>query len=84
MMPVWLSVLVQLGFGAGILAIAWQGHCRGEIPAGTNFWRAFRPTREDDPIAFHCFLALYFCGGLALSVWGLLTLIGMAPPMRWR
>ncbi|HET6546344.1 MAG TPA: hypothetical protein VFG55_06310 [Rhodanobacteraceae bacterium] len=84
MMPVWLSVLVLVGLGAGVLTVAWRGYRDGELPAGVNFLRAYRPTREENPFAFHFFLALYFCGGMALAVWGLLAFLGMAPPMRWR
>lgn len=84
MMPVWLSVLVLLGFGGGILAAAYNGWVKGELPAGSKGFRAYRPNRYEDPAAFHFFLALYVCGGIALCVWGLLELGGMAPPLRWR
>jgi hypothetical protein len=84
MMPVWLSVLVLLGFGSGILAVAYNGWIKGELLAGSKGLRAYRPNREEDPAAFHFFLALYVCGGIALCVWGLLELGGMAPPLRWR
>lgn len=83
-MPGWLSVLVLLGFGGGILAVAWDGWRRGELPAGSRGWRRYRPSRDEDPVAFRFFLMLYVCGGIALCVWGLLELGGMAPPLRWR
>lgn len=35
--------------------------------------RAFRPNRDDNPLAFRFFLALYYRGGMALAVWGLLA-----------
>ncbi|MBS0431504.1 MAG: hypothetical protein JSS21_03715 [Proteobacteria bacterium] len=70
--------------GALVLVVAYRGYRVGELPAGSNFWRAFRPNREDNSIAFHFFLALYFCGGIALCAWGLLATIGMAPALRWR
>jgi hypothetical protein len=84
MMPAWLSILVLLGFGSGILAVAWNGWRSGELPAGSKGLRAYRPPRDENPIAFHLFFALYVCGGIALCVWGLLELGGMAPPLRWR
>lgn len=84
MMPRWLSVLFLVGIGAGLLAIAYRGYCNGELPAGSKGLSPYRPNRDDNPLAFRFFLALYFCGGLALCVWGLLELGGMAPPLRWR
>lgn len=84
MMPAWLSILVLLGFGSGILAVAWDGWRSGELPAGSKGFRAYRPNRDENPVAFHFFLALYICGGIALCLWGLLELGGMAPPLKWR
>jgi hypothetical protein len=85
MMPHWLSVLFLLAAGAGLLAAAYHGYRGGELRAGTNFWRGvYRPNREDNPLTFHFFLILYFCAGLALCVWGLLALLGMAPDLKWR
>ncbi len=54
------------------------------LPAGANFFRTYRPTRKDRPLAVHSFLVLYFCSGMALEVWGLLALIGMAPTLPLR
>lgn len=72
-MPLYLSALFLLASGGGVL------------PAGTNFFRGrWMPTRKANPFAFHFFLALYFSGGMALSVWGLLCLVGMAPPLPWQ
>jgi hypothetical protein len=84
MMPAWFSILVLLGFGSGILAIAWRGWRNGELPAGSKGLRAYRPNRNENPAAFHFVLVLYVCGGIALCVWGLLELGGMAPPLKWR
>lgn len=36
MMPAWLSILVLLGFGSGILGVAWHGWRTGELPAGAD------------------------------------------------
>ena len=85
MMPHWLSILLWLALGVALLALAYRGYRVGEIRAGANGWRgAYRPSREDNPLAFHFFLVLYFCAGLALCVWGLLALLGMAPDLEWR
>ena len=68
---------------------AWEAAYRLEhvwdvLRAGSAYFRPYRPTRDDNPLAFHFFLALYFCGGLALLVWGILALVGGAPPMPLR
>jgi hypothetical protein len=76
--------LFLLGMGAGVLAVAWSGWRSGVLPAGTSFFRAFRPTRDDNPLAFHFFFALYLCGGIALAAWGLLSLAGLAEPLKLR
>jgi hypothetical protein len=72
-----MMILLQIVFGLGIVAVAFNGYRIGEIPAGAGF----RPTRDDDPIAFHSFLTLYLCSGLALLVWGIFALFGLAEPM---
>lgn len=79
-----LTSLFLIAAGAGLLAVTRQGYVRGVLPAGSAFLRAYRPTREDSPLAFHVFLALYFCGGMALLVWGILALLGGAPALRLR
>lgn len=84
MMPRALAVIVLLGVGAGVLAYAYRGYQDGEVRAGSSLSRGVNfLTRDDNPIAFHFFLGLYFCGGIALCVWGLLAMIGMAPSLRW-
>lgn len=79
-----LAVLFLVVAGAGLLAVAWRGWRRGELPAGSAGWRAYRPNREDNPLAFHFYFVLYLCAGIALLVWGLLLMLGMAPPLRLR
>lgn len=82
-MPALLGGLIVLVFGIGVLAVAWQGHRRGELPAGSNFFRGtYKPTRADSPLAFHFFLLLYLCSGIVLTTWGLLMLFGMAAPLK--
>jgi hypothetical protein len=84
-MPALLGGLILLVFGIGVLAVAWQGYRRGELPAGSNFLNgSYKPTREDSPLAFHVFLALYLCGGIALAAWGLLMVFGVAAPLKLR
>lgn len=41
----------------------------------------YRPSRTENPGAFYFFLALYTCGGLALLVWGVLVVAGVASPL---
>ena len=77
-----LGALFLIAMGAGVLAVAWQGYRRGELPAGSGLFEPFRPNRDDNPLAFHFFLALYYCGGMALAVWGLLSLVGLAPALK--
>ncbi|MDQ2972841.1 MAG: hypothetical protein M3R20_07675 [Pseudomonadota bacterium] len=80
----WLGVLFLVGLGAGQLAVVYRDYCIGELPAGANVWRAYRPTCADNPFALHFLLVMYFCAGIALCVWGLLAMIGMASPLKWR
>jgi len=79
-----LSSLFLIVMGAGVLVIARRGYVSGELPAGVAYYRPYRPNRKDNPLAFHFFLALYFCGGMALLVWGILALFGGAPAMELR
>lgn len=84
MMPRWLAVIFLLGMGSGVLAYAYRGFQIGEVRAGSSLSSGVhRVNRRDNPAAFHFFVTLYFCGGLALCVWGLLAMIGMAPSLRW-
>ncbi len=81
-MPRMFGSIVLILLGAGVLAVAWQGYVRGILPAGSAGWRAYRPNRQDNPLAFRFFLTLYFCGGMALAVWGILALFGAAPALK--
>ena len=81
-MPRALGSIILILLGAGVLAVAWQGYLAGVLPAGATGWRAYRPNRSDNPLAFRFFLALYFCGGMTLAVWGILALFGAAPPLK--
>lgn len=76
----WVGALFLIVMGAGVLAVARLGYLSGEVRAGPFS----RPRRDEEPLAFHLFLGLYFFGGFAMTVWGLLILVGMAPPLPIR
>lgn len=78
------SALLLIGLGAGLLAATRRFYIRGELPAGNNFLRRNILTRADNPVGFRFYLTLYYCAGLAFLVWGILTLLGAADPLRWR
>jgi hypothetical protein len=83
-MPRLVSAILLMLLGAGILAMAWRGHVKGEIPAGSSGFQAYRPNRIDQPLVYRIFLTLYFVGGMALEVWGILALFGAAPAIKLR
>lgn len=84
-MPRWLTVVFLVGVGASLLVYAYHAAQTDELRAGADPGRGvYRPNRDESPLVFWFFLTLYFCGGLALCMWGLLALIGMAPPLRWQ
>ena len=66
--PTPLAVLFLVLAGAILLVVAWRGHQSGELPAGAAGWRAYRPNRDDNPLAFYFFLLVYLCAGMALVV----------------
>jgi len=78
------SAALLITLGAALLWVMLQGYRNGEVPAGSVLLRPYRPNREDNPLGFHFYLALYFCCGVGLCVWGLLELLGMAAPLKWR
>ena len=73
--------LVQILIGLGLVVIAYRGHLSGEIRAGSAGFKPYTPSRHANPLAFHFFLALYVCAGLALLVWGVFALLGLVEPM---
>jgi hypothetical protein len=77
-----IAALAILLFGAILSLVALQGQRSGWLPAGTNFLRSLRVTRDGNWGAFHLLLVLYGASGLVLEVWGVLALIGLAPPPR--
>ncbi len=82
-LPPFLSGMILLAIGGGVLGVAWHGYRVGMLPAGPNFFRGrYMPDRARSPVAFHFFLVLYYSAGMALCVWGLMALAGMAPPLQ--
>lgn len=73
--------LLQIVIGLGLLVVAYRGHRSGEIRAGSAGFKPYTPSRDDSPLAFHCYLLLYIGSGLALLVWGVFALLGIAAPM---
>ena len=83
-MPRALGSIILILLGAGVLVVAWQGYLAGVLPAGSAGWKAYRPSRIDNPFAFRFYLTLYFCAGMTLAVWGILALFGAAPALKLR
>jgi hypothetical protein len=50
--PQSLGALFPIAVGAGVLAVPYRGYRDGVAPAGSSFLRAWRPSREDAPLAF--------------------------------
>ncbi|MES0872467.1 hypothetical protein [Sinimarinibacterium thermocellulolyticum] len=79
-----MTTIFMLVVGIGLLVAAYRGYVKGEIRAGRSGFKLYTPTREDNPLAFHFFLALYLLGGFALLIWGVLVLAGVADPLPLR
>jgi|GEM_PF-2628520 hypothetical protein len=77
-----MTTLFKFIFGIGLLIYAYRAYVKGEVRAGRKGLELYTPTREDNPVAFHFFVALYLFGGFALLIWGVLVLAGVAEPMR--
>jgi hypothetical protein len=75
--------LLQVLIGLGLVIVAYRGHQRGEIRAGSAGLKPYTPSRHSNPFAFHFFLVLYIGAGLALLVWGVFALLGIAEPMPY-
>lgn len=76
-----MTTLFLIVFGIGLLAVACRAHQVGEIPAGAAGFKSYRPSRTNSPGAFYFFLTLYIFGGLALLMWGVLVIAGVANPL---
>lgn len=59
------------------------GHVTGELRAGRTLFGPYTPKRDDNPLGFYTYLAPCFCFGPGLCVWGLLTMAGLAPSLKW-
>ncbi len=79
-----LGALFLMLVGAGILAVAYVSYRDRDLPAGTMFFGVYRFNRNQNPVALYCSVLLYFCSGITLEVWGLLVMVGMAPPLALR
>jgi hypothetical protein len=75
-----IAALAILLLGAFLSLVALQGQRTGSLPAGANFVRPLRVRRDENWGAFHLLLLLYGGSGLALEVWGVLAIVGLAPP----
>jgi hypothetical protein len=73
--------LLQILIGLGLVVVAFRGHQSGELRAGSAGFKPYTPSRRANPLAFHFFLVLYLCAGLALLVWGVFALLGISKPM---
>ena len=76
------SSLAVITAGALCALIAWLGHSRGEILAGTRI--RWTPNREDNPLEFYFLLVVYCVVAVALTLWGIFILLGFAETMPWR
>lgn len=70
-----------LVMGIGLALVALQGVQRGWLPNGPNGYKQGKGVkREEQPIGFWFFFALYFGGGVALVVYALRLLLGHGGP----
>lgn len=76
-----MTTVFLLVVGVGLLAVAYRAHHAGEIRAGLAGFQPYRPTRAENPGAFYFYLTLYICAGLALLVWSVLVIAGVASPL---
>jgi hypothetical protein len=79
-----LSSTAVIALGIVVLVVVRHGWLAGEVPAGIAYFRPYRPNRDENPVAFHFYVALYFVGGVALIVWGILALFGAVAPIPMR
>jgi hypothetical protein len=52
-MPPSLGALFPIAIGSSVLAVPYRD---GKLPASNSLLHAYRPNREDNPVAFHVFL----------------------------
>jgi hypothetical protein len=76
--------LLFLVMGIGLVAVALQGLSKGWLPNGPNGYKQGQGVKKDEnPIGFWFFFALYTAGGAYVTVIALQTLAGHGPiPVR--
>lgn len=74
--------LILMALGAILLIVALRGDRTGSLPAGANFFRPLIVSRDENGATFHLLLILYGAAGMALEVWGILSIIGLAAPPK--
>ena len=71
-----------LFFGVGLGLYALRALAAREVRAGANFLHGpFTPSRDHSPALFYGFALLYLLGGAAVTLWGVLMLLGLAGPI---
>jgi hypothetical protein len=68
MMPHWAAGILLLACGAVLLCMAYRGHVTGQLRAGRTLSGPYTPNRDDNPLGFYAYLALYLCFGIGLCV----------------
>ena len=76
--------LFMLFMALGLVAVAVQGYFRGWLPNGPQGYKQGKGvSREEQPLGFWFFFALYFFGGIAMAIYALrLLLAGGATPLH--
>lgn len=76
------SGLFLMAMGAIVLFFVMRGQRTGSLPAGANFLRPLRINRDENSAAFHLLLIAYASAGIGLEIWGILSIVGLASPLR--
>jgi hypothetical protein len=77
--------LLFLFFGVGLLLVAYQSLARGWLPFGSRGLSGrleFR--RSENPFLYWLAFALYIAAGLALAIYSIRVLAGIAPLLKLR
>jgi hypothetical protein len=83
-LPPSLSSVFLVVCGLAFLGVSLRAHSTGELPAGANGLRAFRPRRDENPAAFYFFQLLYVGFGAWLVWYGVRIALGDAAPLPLR
>ncbi|NUN61608.1 MAG: hypothetical protein HUU13_10995 [Burkholderiaceae bacterium] len=77
--------LLFLAFGMGLLIVDYQILSRGWLPCGSNGFKGrLEFHRQDQPGAFWSMFALYLLAGVALLLYAIGLLAGLASPLPLR